>query len=103
MSEDEAPAWFTEAQRGTWKAGDDVIVTLGECHIGGHHGTEEISARGIVIWTDGPGDHPIMVYFRHPLGGSQGDGQGRFGWTYAAGELRPDDTLAQILKEHAVR
>jgi hypothetical protein len=92
--EQEAPAWFTEARQGSWKVGDQVVVTLGECQVGGHHGMEEYGVRGFIVEIGAERsapDHPYVVYFYRPLDGSRGSGQGRQSWTYAGGELRRFD------------
>lgn len=96
MSDDEQPpAWFTESQRGTFKIGDEVVVTLhGECHRGVKHGDQEIGIRGIVVATDDPGDHPIRVYFRHPLPLTRSYLRAS---SYTAGELKPFD-MAELMR-----
>jgi hypothetical protein len=92
MEEEQAPAWFTDMQRGDFKVGDEVVVTLGECMIGAHHGLQEEGARGTVIGLNSIDEgHPIAVSFRQPLPVNGG----RF-WTYAPAELRHFDLMAHI-------
>lgn len=98
----EAPAWFTEAQRGDWQCGDRVRVSLDECRL---HGTREAGVTGTVLSVDAPEtfkgspamSHPYLVWFDHPVGQKTPI---EF-WYYAASELRPYDPMAEILKEHA--
>jgi hypothetical protein len=92
--DDSPPQWFVDSQRGDFKVGDEVVVALGECRIGSHHGLQEIGARGTVIGLNSIDEgHPIAVSFRQPLPVNGG----RF-WTYAPAELRRFDWRAELDK-----
>lgn len=96
--DDEAPQWFTDAQRGDFKVGDEVTIDLGECSVGGRHGSQEQNVRGMVIGTDGlgspyPDSHPICVLFRWPLPLTRSY---LTVWWYAPSELRHFDIMAAI-------
>jgi hypothetical protein len=91
---DEPPAWFTEAQRGTFKVGDRVTVVLSECPRGVRHGEQEHGITGLVIDTDGrEKDHPITVWFDRPPWLTRSYLRSS---CYAAGELRPFNPLAGL-------
>jgi hypothetical protein len=96
MASDE-PQWFQDMRQrelDQFKPGTEVVVTLhGECKRGVLHGEQEIGVRGVVVGVKQDDNHPLLVYFRHPLPLTRSLLRSSY---YASGELKVFDLLTDI-------